>query len=85
MANEADELSFKVKSFYTIPITDEHFEIYSFLKAGDIVYVLEMSDTDWWKARVKGKEGQVLRDLRDKKKDRCKQKRVRSALGEHPP
>ena len=47
--------------------------------------MLDMSDTDWWKARVKGKEGQVLRDLRDKKKDRCKQKRVRSALREHPP
>jgi len=28
-------------------------------KAGDIVYVLDMADTDWWKARVKGKEGQV--------------------------
>jgi len=28
-------------------------------KAGDIVYVLDMSETDWWKARVKGKEGQV--------------------------
>jgi len=28
-------------------------------KAGDIVYVLDMSETDWWKARIKGKEGQV--------------------------
>ena len=63
MANEVDELSFKVggtESFFThFPPKILHFFIRSFVKAGDIVYVLDMSDTDWWKARVKGKEGQV--------------------------
>ena len=35
-----------------------------------------MSDTDWWKARVKGKEGQVLRDLRDKRRTGANRKEL---------
>ena len=54
VANEADELSFKV-----LGRESHSLFILTFAQAGDIVYVLDMSETDWWKARVKGKEGQV--------------------------
>ena len=59
VANEVDELSFKVGWRKVVLHNFHHFFSQSFAKAGDIVYVLDMSDTDWWKARIKGKEGQV--------------------------
>merc|ERR1712038_466830 len=32
-------------------------------QAGDMIYVLDSSDVDWWRARVKGKEGLVPSNL----------------------
>jgi len=32
-------------------------------QAGDMIYVLDSSDADWWRARVKGKEGLVPSNL----------------------
>lgn len=31
--------------------------------AGDMIYVLDTSDEDWWRARVKGQEGLVPSNL----------------------
>ena len=31
--------------------------------AGDILYILDQSDDDWWKARCKGKEGLIPNNL----------------------
>jgi hypothetical protein len=33
--------------------------------AGDIVYVLDWADPDWWRARCKGREGQVHTGILD--------------------
>lgn len=58
--------------------------IHTFAKAGDIVYVLDMSETDWWKARIKGKEGQVQKKriwlgegANRRKRGPCAKKRIR--------
>ena len=65
VANEADELSFKVLGRESIfSHSQPLFILFTFAQAGDIVYVLDMSETDWWKARIKGKEGQVNKQAR---------------------